>query len=448
MTVSSTNSRVQYQGDGATKPFAYGISFFAPADLSVTLFDQTANAAIVPAPVLNGAGTFDYTVTGVQDPNTGEYLAGATITFNTAPLGNYLVTIARNMGALQPNVYTNNSAFPAKSIEGALDRLTMVVQQEQDLLSRSITIPSSDPIATSLILPPALVRANMALLFDASGNAIAGGVPSVPVSGAMTAVFQAASIAAALAALGITPVFRNYTSVPILSNDGVTPNTKIDVTAGLVADDTGTVMIPFAAGSVDCTTVGLNGLDTGALAINTWYHVFAICKPFAALPGLIASTSLTAPTYPAGYTLKRRIGSFKTDGSGHIIAFTQVYDRFTRVVPVEDVNNVTIATSPGTVLTLNSVPPGIAVWADFQPFLETAVGAGDLMWFSSIDQTDAAGVGSTQADLLAPVAGIGTSSRMLLRTSAVQTIRARSAPHTNGLNILTHGWLDPLGRFA
>jgi hypothetical protein len=58
-----------------------------------------------------------------------------------------------------------------------------------------------------------------------------------------------------------------------------------------------------------------NGLDTGALAANSWYSVWVIWNGVTTA-GLL-SLSATAPALPAGYTHKARVGWIKTDGTGN-----------------------------------------------------------------------------------------------------------------------------------
>jgi hypothetical protein len=65
------------------------------------------------------------------------------------------------------------------------------------------------------------------------------------------------------------------------------------------------------------------------------------------------------PTMPANYTKKRRIDSIKTDPSSHILAFTQIGDRFLWRSAPTDVPNATPPTT-ATLQTL-SVPPGVSV---------------------------------------------------------------------------------------
>lgn len=173
MTLSSTTSKIQYTGNGSSVSFSFPYVFFVPSDLSVTLFDTSLNQAVTPAPVLNGAGTYDYTVSGTQDAVSGEYLTGAAVVFNTAPLGNHRITVARAVAALQQTAFVDNSKFPASAVNAALDRLTMLVQQVISWFAGALQFPASDPAGLNATLPPAVMRAGMSLGFDAAGNVIA-----------------------------------------------------------------------------------------------------------------------------------------------------------------------------------------------------------------------------------------------------------------------------------
>lgn len=63
------------------------------------------------------------------------------------------------------------------------------------------------------------------------------------------------------------------------------------------------------------TAVGINGLDAGALAASTWYAMWVISNGITTA-GLL-SLSATAPTMPAGYIYKARVGWIRTDGTGN-----------------------------------------------------------------------------------------------------------------------------------
>src|SRR6185369_8763195 len=76
----------------------------------------------------------------------------------------------------------------------------------------------------------------------------------------------------------------------------------------------------FAPGSA------AGGLDTGAIANNTWYYVYVIKNADDGTVDILFSTSATAPSMPAGFTLKRIIAAIKTNGSAQFIQWFMYAD--------------------------------------------------------------------------------------------------------------------------
>jgi len=101
------------------------------------------------------------------------------------------------------------------------------------------------------------------------------------------------------------------------------PNaTTVTLPSGLIAVDvaTGEPMKVAANTDVVITASGVNGLDAGSEAANTWYYIWLIKQTASPLTvGAVLSTSSTAPTMPAGYTHKRLIGAVRNDGSSNFI---------------------------------------------------------------------------------------------------------------------------------
>ena len=94
----------------------------------------------------------------------------------------------------------------------------------------------------------------------------------------------------------------------------------------VLSDSSGnTVGIGPVNQTVNLAINGAGGLDTGAVANNTWYAVFLIYG--ASGKSIIASLSATAPTIPAGYVYSGRVGWVRTDGAAHVVAFTQFGQR-------------------------------------------------------------------------------------------------------------------------
>lgn len=103
-----------------------------------------------------------------------------------------------------------------------------------------------------------------------------------------------------------------------------------DISVGLpynvAATQTG--VLPVAAGTGDITintaANGAGGLDTGSMANNTFYAVYAIGDSYGVNDGsAIISANLTSPLMPQGYDMYFRIGYIKSSGAAAILPFRQ-----------------------------------------------------------------------------------------------------------------------------
>jgi len=105
----------------------------------------------------------------------------------------------------------------------------------------------------------------------------------------------------------------------IITNNGLSaPNTQATLQADTVIVANAASQTTFQATSLSRTiswsTVGVDGLDAGSIATNTWYHIHAISN--GSTTAGIASTSATAPVLPAGYIYSCRLGAMRTDNTG------------------------------------------------------------------------------------------------------------------------------------
>lgn len=123
-----------------------------------------------------------------------------------------------------------------------------------------------------------------------------------------------------------------------LSNNAADPTNDIDVSSGSARDDANEADIVLSASltkRLDAAWAagsGNGGLDTGAIADGT-YHVFMIKRSDTGVEDALFSTSPSAPTMPANYTHKRRIGSILRE-AGAIVLFSQYGDVFKRQTQV------------------------------------------------------------------------------------------------------------------
>lgn len=158
MTVETTTSKAgPYAGAGTVGPFPVPFRFLDASHLQVTRTDASGVNTVLEL----GA---DYSVQGVGQ-NTGAVTL-------LAPLAvGFKLTVLRNVPATQEADYVQNDAFPAESHERALDKLTMLVQQQGEMVGRALVVPATDA-SVSMVLPSVASRARRYLSFDESGRPV------------------------------------------------------------------------------------------------------------------------------------------------------------------------------------------------------------------------------------------------------------------------------------
>jgi hypothetical protein len=139
VTVATTSNRNDYSGNGVTVAFAYTFKILAQGDIEVYV-DGTLQTL-----------TTHYSVSGVAAAG------GGTITFVTAPPSGDAVALIRNAAFTQSVDLVNNDRFDADTLEGSLDRLTMLCQQVKDLATRAIRFAATSTHAAAGVVFPDLV---------------------------------------------------------------------------------------------------------------------------------------------------------------------------------------------------------------------------------------------------------------------------------------------------
>lgn len=188
---------------------------------------------------------------------------------------------------------------------------------------------------------------------------------------------------------------------------------------------------------------GNGGIDTGAIANSTWYHVWLIQRVDTGVVDVLFSLSATAPTLPANYTRKRRLGAMLTDGSAQWVKFTQKGNEFLWSIPVGDYVAVNAAVTTAITLTLK-VPTGIQVNALFSWTVTGNVNNGTNL-VTALDQTDSAPTTSLNTQIVP--AGATNASSLSIRTNTSAQIRVRFANSTTDYYVSTQGWIDPRGQY-
>jgi alpha-tubulin suppressor-like RCC1 family protein len=192
MSLSTTDNKVQYVGNGSTTLFPFPYRFIEDSHITVVLTNISTG--------VNTSQTqgVHYALVGAGASS------GGSVTFFTAPSSSFRVTIERVVPITQLVDYQPDDDFPAEVHEGALDKLTMIDQQLSNRLGRTLNAPATDTVALNP-LPNAAARANKTLVFDASGQPAASNdtyVDNVAQSAVNAA--NAASSAAAAASSAAT----------------------------------------------------------------------------------------------------------------------------------------------------------------------------------------------------------------------------------------------------
>ena len=147
MTVENTQNKMPPLQMGTTNEY--------PFNFAVLLQDPTAEEALeaIKASVLQADGTeielvynTDYTVTLNTDR------IGGTLTVNDIRTSSDYITIYRQYAQTQEVDYKDFNSAPAETFEQCFDKLTMLSQQQQEEINRSIKLPVSSDI-TNLSLP-------------------------------------------------------------------------------------------------------------------------------------------------------------------------------------------------------------------------------------------------------------------------------------------------------
>lgn len=156
------------------------------------------------------------------------------------------------------------------------------------------------------------------------------------------------------------------------------------------------------------TTSGVNGLDTGAEASNTWYHVWAIGTVGGVLDTLL-STSSTAPTMPGGYTFRGYLGAIRNNASSNFVRISQ-RGSTVKSAAIEVLNAGTATTL--TSVSLSAAVPPTAVKAALDVYAYRTAGSARVATQISLDSADTYGYAIFSNCPAAAITGTGGAIQM------------------------------------
>lgn len=444
----------------------------------------------------------DYTVNGVGDSGGGTVdFPKAGSVYSTLATGEKLSIIYDFPTEQQLDVPNTGRVFNV-DVEDQLDYLTNLINQAEELLDRALKLPEGSTL-TDIAFPVgtgATNRATTVAVWNALGTAlellkVTSGLDVAPIAvkgdiaqgdtngdpaklaiGGTGAILSVVAGLLAYTAIGSTndtlqvvggvptwvtqPIIdlaktqhfpRFYLAGLGLSN-GTDTDHDIDIAVGECKDGANgedIVLASIITKQIDAVwSVGndAGGLDTGSVAIDTWYHLFAIKRTDTDVVDVLFSTSSTSPTMPTNYDKKRRIGSVLTDGSANIIAFLQQGDEFLWSVPVSDYSG----TNPGTsaVTRTLTVPTGVVIWAKHVfRHTDSSPSADGNAIITSLDQADTVPTSDLNHTRVTVESEIGTVE-IIVKTNTSGQIRTRIDNSDAGVsnNGTTFGWIDRRGR--
>lgn len=166
MTVSSTQARKTFAGDGVTTAFGTSpIVFFDNEDINVYV---TVEATGVTTTLTEGT---HYTLSGGDGAAGTVSLAGGASPWGALATGSTLI-IERDVADTQEFDPEQNDGSDAEALEDAIDRRTMASQHTRTLIDRALRQPSGDSVLIAA-LPPRAERISKALAFDSDGDPVA-----------------------------------------------------------------------------------------------------------------------------------------------------------------------------------------------------------------------------------------------------------------------------------
>lgn len=193
MTVSTTSTKVSYAGNGSTVAFAFSYPIFEQTDLRIILKVDATGVETVQ------------TLTAHYTVSASPWTSGGTVTMVTAPASGETLIVKSDIPSTQGTDYPTAGNFPAASHEDALDRLTLIFQQMEETIGRSLTLAEATALSDFVVPDPGT---NVVLYYDGAAFSWPVLTTLTPDSVATTAFTQTllddATAAAFMTTLGIT----------------------------------------------------------------------------------------------------------------------------------------------------------------------------------------------------------------------------------------------------
>lgn len=297
MTISSEVRKAgPYDGNDVTTSFPFSFKVFSADDVVVVLTDPAGIET-----TLTDSGT-DYSVTLNADQDTAP---GGTVEKVSALATDYLLTITSSVPNLQPLDLTNQGGFYPKVINAALDRLTILAQQNAEQIGRSVKVPISSSVTPDSLIAQltqdaatAAAAASSASASETAAAASEGAAAGSATAAAASATAADASEAAAAASesAAATSATNAANSATAASNSATTATTQAGnaATSATDAANSATAAAGSATSAANSATTATTQASNAATSATNAANSATSASNSAALAQSFASSIVPA----------------------------------------------------------------------------------------------------------------------------------------------------------
>lgn len=285
MTVSSTNTKQSYSGDGNTTVFTYNFPINSQAELTVI---NRSSLGVETIKTLNS----DYTIID-------NGASGGSVTFSTAPGSTETVVLIRDTLQTQTTDYIASDPFPAEAHESALDKLTLQMQEVQEEVDRSLKLSRTNTMSSTEFTNDATDRALKVFAFDSSGDlSIAQELGSFKGNWASGTAYKQRDIVKDTSTNNVFFVNSNHTSSgsqPLTSNaNSAKYDLIVDAAAATTSATNAATSETNASNSASAASTSETNAASSATAANTSATNAATSETNAGSSATAASSSQSA----------------------------------------------------------------------------------------------------------------------------------------------------------
>lgn len=245
----------------------------------------------------------------------------------------------------------------------------------------------------------------------------------------------------------------------ITIENGTDTDHDLNFTAGNAQADDGSLVFSVGAltKQIDAAwAAGTNqgGLDTGTVANNTPYYLYAIYNPTSGVSDILFTATKGSPTMPSGYTKKYYIGACHTNGSANIRNGTWSYDskgsiyKFDLKDFIQEFNDI----NPGTSAVLKTItaPANSFVFGKIGMFDDSAATPPPILLVTATNQTDRVPSGSDCTLNMVQISATGENNyeqsygEFLLDSSSQLRYRLSKSDADINVQFINYGWKELL----